>query len=58
MVGRAIVGRHAEPFAEVLDNSAVNSVPGSLRRDRSIPNVNSNSGSFLATFSAVLLGSG
>ena len=32
--------------------SAVNSVPGSLRRDRGIPNVNSNSTNFLATFSA------
>ena len=38
--------------------SAVGSVPGSLRREKGIPNVNSDSRSVLTTFSAVLLGSG
>ena len=35
--------------------SAVSSVPGSLRRERDISNVNSNSKRILATFVAVLL---
>ena len=38
--------------------SAVNSVPGSLRRERGIPNVSRSLRSFLATFFVVLLGSG
>ena len=60
VVCRAIVDRHVEPpFAErCWTTSAVKSVLGSLHRDRSIPNVNSKSRSFFATFSRFLLGSG
>ena len=58
VVGRAIVDRHVESFAEVLGNLC-----GELRarvaaQRQGYPNVNRNSRSFLATFSAVLLGSG
>ena len=58
VVGRAIGDRHVEPFVEVLDKLC-----GELRvwvaeRRQGYPNVNSNSRSFLATFSAILLGRG
>ena len=51
VVGMVIVGVTLSHLQRCWTTSVVNSVPGSLQRDRGILNVNSNSRSFLATFS-------